>query len=173
MFFKLTFRFPTTSQDTYCLLDLWTAKLFLQRCLDGKKVHNILTKEQLLLILLSNWTSLNEEELISYLHILITHESLTPRLSNKHRHTPSLSLFIFFEGTLCLVPSHTYTTLRHFFFYYFTGISYQVGKLNSSETRQGWNCNSGCKAPQHCTLPRCTNVVFPHTFSGSGTVSKT
>ncbi|CAH3185858.1 unnamed protein product, partial [Porites lobata] len=61
------------------------------------------------------------------------------------------------------------TTLRHFFFY-FTGISYQVGKLNASETRQGWNCNSGCKAPQHCTLPRCTNVVFPHTFSGSGTV---
>ncbi|CAH3168587.1 unnamed protein product, partial [Porites lobata] len=72
-------------------------------------------------------------------------------------------------ATLLLVPSHTYTTLRHFFFY-FKGISYQVGKLNASETRQGWNCNSGCKAPQHCTLPRCTNVVFPHTFSGSGIV---
>ncbi|CAH3156512.1 unnamed protein product [Porites evermanni] len=50
------------------------------------------------------------------------------------------------------------------------GISYQVGKLNASETRRGWNCNSGCEAPQHCTLPRCTNVVFPQTFSGSGTV---
>ena len=24
VFFKLTFRFPTTPQDTYCLLDLWT-----------------------------------------------------------------------------------------------------------------------------------------------------
>ena len=144
----------------------------MQRYLDEKKVHNILAKEQLSLILLSNRTSLNEEELISYLYILITHESLTPRLSNKHRHTPSLSLLIFFEATLRLVPSHTYTTLRHFFFY-FTGISYQVGKLNASETRQGWNCNSGCKAPQHCTLPHCTNVVFPHTFSGSGTVSKT
>ena len=65
------------------------------------------------------------------------------------------------------------TTLDKFLiFFYLIGISYQVGKLNTSETRQGWNCNSGCEAPQHCTLPRCTNVVFPQTFSGSGTVSK-
>ena len=46
----------------------------------------------------------------------------------------------------------------------------QRGRINSTETPQGWNCNSGCNVPNHCTLPRCTNVVFPQTFSGSGTV---
>ena len=57
---------------------------------------------------------------------------------------------------------------------FFFELSSQVGKLNASETPQeGWNCKSGCEAPQNCTLPRCTNVVFPQTFSGSGTVSKT
>ena len=117
-FFKITFRFPTTPQDTYCLLDLWTvAKLFLQRYLDEKKVHNILAKEQLLLILLSNWTSLNEEELISYLHILITHESLTPRLSNKHRHTPSLSLLIFFWSN---TPSRSIPYLHYIETFFFS-----------------------------------------------------
>ena len=47
----------------------------------------------------------------------------------------------------------------------------QRGKLNVTKTPQGWNCNSGCDPPDHCILPRCTNVAFPQTFSGSGTVS--
>ena len=94
---------------------------------------------------------------------------ISPRLSNKHRHTPSLSSFLFNQHS---VSFHPILTLHWDIFFYFTGISYQVGKLNASETRQGWNCNSGCEAPQHCTLPRCTNVIFPQTFSGSGTVSK-
>ena len=46
----------------------------------------------------------------------------------------------------------------------------QRGKLNVTKTPQGWNCNSGCDPPEHCILPRCTNVAFPQTFSGSGTV---
>ena len=46
----------------------------------------------------------------------------------------------------------------------------QRGKLNVTKTPQGWNCNSGCDPPDHCILPRCTNVAFPQTFSGSGTV---
>ena len=85
--------------------------------------------------------------------------------------TPLASLYFFSSNT----PSRSIPYLHYIetFFFYFTGISYRVGKLNASETRQGWNCKSGCEAPQHCTLPRCTNVVFPHTFSGSGTVSKT
>ena len=47
----------------------------------------------------------------------------------------------------------------------------QRGRINSTEIPQGWSCNSGFDVPDHCTLPRCTNVVFPQTFSGSGTVS--
>ena len=75
---------------------------------------------------------------------------------------------------LCYVLARfTVNTVWHHFIDIVIGTSYQVGKLNASETRQEWNCNSGCEAPQHCTLPRCTNVVFPQTFSGSGTVSKT
>ena len=80
---------------------------------------------------------------------------------------------------LCYVLAHftlKYSEKKKIVWHYFidivVGTSYQVGKLNVSETRQGWKCNSGCEAPQHCTLPRCTNVVFPQTFSGSGTVSK-
>ena len=46
----------------------------------------------------------------------------------------------------------------------------QIGKLNISETLQDWSCNSACSPSQHCRLPRCTNVLFPNTFSGSGTV---
>ena len=139
-------------------------RTFLQRYLNEKNSHNILAKEQLLVIFLSNWTSLNKEELIFTRKLLIS-----PHLSNKHRHTPSRSSFLFKQHS---VSFHPIPTLHWDFFFYFTGISYQVGKLNASETRQEWNCNSGCEAPQHCTLPRCTNVVFPQTFSGSGTVSK-
>ena len=51
------------------------------------------------------------------------------------------------------------------------GISLQTGRLNISQTLQGWSCSSACSPSQHCRLPRCTNVVFPKTFSGSGTVS--
>ncbi|CAH3162089.1 unnamed protein product, partial [Pocillopora meandrina] len=51
------------------------------------------------------------------------------------------------------------------------GISLQTGKLNISQTLQGWSCSSACSPSQHCRLPRCTNVVFPKTFSGSGTVN--
>ena len=47
----------------------------------------------------------------------------------------------------------------------------QSGRINSTKTPQGWNCNSGCDVPDHCILPSCTNVIFPQTFSGSGTVS--
>ena len=114
---------------------------------------------------------LEEEELIFCPHILITHESCLSLLAFQiNRDTPLASLHFFSTNT----PSRSIPYLHYIetFFFYFTGISYQAGKLNASETRQGWNCNSGCEAPQHCTLPRCTNVVFPQTFSGSGTVSK-
>ena len=85
----------------------------------------------------------------------------------------TLLIYLVTPHTLCFRSFPTETTLDKFSnCFYLIGISYQVGKLNTSETRQGWNCNSGCEAPQHCTLPRCTNVVFPQTFSGSGTVSK-
>ena len=40
---------------------------------------------------------------------------ISPHLSNKHRHTPGRSSFLF---KLRLFPSHTYTTLRHFFLFY-------------------------------------------------------
>ena len=106
------------------------------------------------------------------------------RLPFEQRHAPSLYSFLFKQHSPHISRNTSYplfplffhyieTTLDKFLnFFYLIGISYQVGKLNTSETRQGWNCNSGCEAPQHCTLPRCTNVVFPQTFSGSGTVSK-
>ncbi|KAL9963121.1 hypothetical protein ACROYT_G032296 [Oculina patagonica] len=44
----------------------------------------------------------------------------------------------------------------------------QIGKLNMSQSLQDGGCSGGCS--QHCRLPRCGNVVFPFTFSGSGTV---
>ena len=106
---------------------------------------------------------------------------ISPRLSFEHRHAPSLYSFLFKQHSPHISRNTSYPMFPLFFHYIETtldkcsnliGISYQVGKLNTSETRQGWNCNSGCEAPQHCTLPRCTNVVFPQTFSGSGIVSK-
>ncbi|XP_078367482.1 uncharacterized protein LOC144651423 [Oculina patagonica] len=51
------------------------------------------------------------------------------------------------------------------------GISLQQsGKLNMSRTFQDWTCSSGCSPPINCRLPICTNVAFPHVFSGSGKV---
>ncbi|XP_078381933.1 uncharacterized protein LOC144664642 isoform X1 [Oculina patagonica] len=50
------------------------------------------------------------------------------------------------------------------------GIPLQTGHLNISETLQEWGCSGSCLSSQHCRLPRCGNVVFPFTFSGSGTV---
>lgn len=50
------------------------------------------------------------------------------------------------------------------------GTSFQTGKLNMSESLQGWSCSSACTPPQYCHLPRCTNVAFPQTFTGSGKV---
>ena len=109
---------------------------------------------------------------------------ISPRLSFEYRHANSLYSFLLKQHSpyisrntsnplFPLFFHYIETTLDNFSnYFYLIGISYQVGKLNTSETRQGWNCNSGCEAPQHCTLPRCTNVVFPQTFSGSGTVSK-
>jgi len=46
----------------------------------------------------------------------------------------------------------------------------QSGRLNVTEIPMGWNCNN-CQVPEHCTLPRCTNVVFPTEFTGLGKVS--
>ena len=134
---------------------------------------NILAKEQLKLIFLSNWTSSNWKRI----NFLSSHLNNTQKVPLSlltfqiNTDTPLASLHLFSSNT----PSHSIQYLHYIktFFSFFIGISYQVGKVNASETRQGWNCNSGCEAPQHCTLPRCTNVVFPQTFiSGSGTVSK-
>ena len=47
----------------------------------------------------------------------------------------------------------------------------QSGKLNISQQFQDWSCSSGCSPSQHCRLPRCTNVVFPDMFKGSGKVT--
>lgn len=47
----------------------------------------------------------------------------------------------------------------------FPGISYQVGKLNISQTFHEWSCNSACSPPQGCRLPRCSKVQFPQIFS--------
>ncbi|CAH3143439.1 unnamed protein product, partial [Pocillopora meandrina] len=51
-----------------------------------------------------------------------------------------------------------------------SGIPFQAGNLNTSKTLQDWSCSSGCTPSFHCRLPRCTNVVFPTAFSGSGRV---
>ena len=136
-------------------------------------------------LFLQNFTKWRRINFLSSSHF--THEC-SPSLFAFHLNTdtPLACIHFFSSNTLLihLVTPSSYplfplffhyieTTLDKFLnFFYLIGISYQVGKLNTSETRQGWNCNSGCEAPQHCTLPRCTNVVFPQTFSGSGTVSK-
>ncbi|KAL9975028.1 hypothetical protein ACROYT_G012144 [Oculina patagonica] len=39
-----------------------------------------------------------------------------------------------------------------------------------SRTFKDWTCSSGCSPPINCRLPICTNVAFPHAFSGSGKV---
>lgn len=52
-----------------------------------------------------------------------------------------------------------------------SGITLQLGNLNISKTLQDWSCSSGCAPSPHCRLPRCSNVVFPNMFGGSGTVS--
>ncbi|KAL9963147.1 hypothetical protein ACROYT_G032322 [Oculina patagonica] len=50
------------------------------------------------------------------------------------------------------------------------GVALQRGNLNMSNTLQDWSCSSGCDPSPHCRLPRCSNVVFPFMFGGSGKV---
>ena len=135
-------------------------------------------------LFLQNFTKWRRSNFLSSSHF--TQESSTSLLAfHLNTDTPLACIHFFSSNTLLMYLSNTSYPLFPLFFpyiettldkfsncFYLIGISYQVGKLNTSETRQGWNCNSGCEAPQHCTLPRCTNVVFPQTFSGSGTVSK-
>ncbi|PFX13555.1 Aggrecan core protein [Stylophora pistillata] len=51
------------------------------------------------------------------------------------------------------------------------GIPLQTGRLNISQNLQDWSCSSGCSPPQYCPLSRCTNIVFPDAFKGSGTIN--
>ena len=68
--------------------------------LNEKKSHNVLAKEQLLVIFLSNRTSLNEEELIFCPHILITYESCLSLLAFQiNTDTPLASLHFFSTNT--------------------------------------------------------------------------
>ncbi|PFX19881.1 hypothetical protein AWC38_SpisGene15693 [Stylophora pistillata] len=53
--------------------------------------------------------------------------------------------------------------------YSYAGIPLQTGRLNISQNLQDWSCSSGCSPPQYCRLSRCTNIVFPDAFKGSGT----
>ena len=122
-------------------------------------------------LFLQNFTEWRRINFLSSSHF--THES-SPSLLAFHLNTdtPLACIYFFSSNSPHISRNTSYPLFPLFFhyietildkflnFFYLIGISYQVGKLNASETRQGWNCNSGCEPPQHCTLPRCTNVVF-------------